>query len=105
MRKHHRKNTRWQALANPGKLWLPAIVACSATMLSTAGCSRAPTFNILGSFFPSWILCGVLGIVLTVAVRELFVRIKFEQELSPLILVYPCLALFFTFSIWLLFFS
>ncbi len=43
--------------------------------------------------------------MLTVAVRELFVRIKFEQELSPLILVYPCLALFFTFSIWLLFFS
>ncbi len=105
MRKDHRKNTRWQALANPGKLRLPAIMACGAAMFSTAGCSRAPTFNILGSFFPSWILCGVLGIVLAVAVRQVFVRIKFEQELSPLILVYPCLALFFTFSIWLLFFS
>jgi len=33
------------------------------------------------------------------------VRTKFEQELSPLILIYPCLAAFFTFSIWLLFFS
>jgi hypothetical protein len=43
--------------------------------------------------------------LLAVVVRIVFVRTKFEQELSPLILVYPCLALFFTFSIWLLFFK
>lgn len=74
-------------------------------MLTATGCSRAPSFNILGSFFPAWILCGVIGILLTVGVRVLFVRAKFEERLSPLIVVYPCLALFFTFSIWLLFFS
>jgi hypothetical protein len=69
------------------------------------GCSRAPSFNILGSFFPAWILCGLIGILLTVAVRLLFVRYNFEQQLSPLILVYPCLTAFFTFTLWLLFFS
>jgi hypothetical protein len=77
----------------------------SATMLLLAGCSRAPSFNILGSFFPSWILCGVIGILLTAGSRLLFVRIKLEEQLSPLILVYPCLAAFFTFTLWLLFFS
>jgi len=76
-----------------------------AAMLLLAGCSRAPSFNILGSFFPSWILCGVIGILLTVGSRLLFVRIKLEEQLSPLILVYPCLAAFFTFTLWLLFFS
>ena len=76
-----------------------------AVMLSAAGCSRAPSFNILGSFFPSWIVCGLIGILLTVAMRWFFVRSKFEQELSPLILVYPCLSAFFTFTLWLLFFS
>ena len=76
-----------------------------AAMLLTAGCSRAPSFNILGSFFPSWIVCGIIGILLTVAMRWFFVRLNFEQELSPLILVYPCLAAFFTFTLWLLFFS
>ena len=75
------------------------------TMLLTAGCSRAPSFNILGSIFPSWIVCGLIGILLTVAVRLFFVRMNFEQELSPLILVYPCLTAFFTFTLWLLFFS
>jgi hypothetical protein len=77
----------------------------SAAILLLAGCSRIPSFNILGSFFPSWILCGVIGILLTVGSRLLFVRIKLEEQLSPLILVYPCLAAFFTFTLWLLFFS
>jgi YtcA family len=79
--------------------------ALSTTTLLSAGCSRAPSFNILGSFFPAWILCGVIGILLTVFARVLLVRQKFEEELSPLILVYPCLAAFFTFTVWLLFFS
>jgi hypothetical protein len=77
---------------------------CAALLFNT-GCTRAPSFNILGSFFPSWILCGVIGIVLTVLVRVFLVRAKLEPELKPLIVVYPCIALFFTFTTWLLFFS
>jgi YtcA family len=77
-----------------------------AAALLAAGCSRAPSFNILGSFFPAWIVCGVLGILLAVAVRLFFVYIKLEDKLLlPLILVYPSLTLFFTFTLWLLFFS
>jgi hypothetical protein len=80
-------------------------VSFAAAMLA-AGCSRAPSFNILGSFFPAWIVCGVIGILLAVAVRLFFVYIKLEDKLLlPLILVYPCLTLFFTFTLWLLFFS
>jgi hypothetical protein len=79
--------------------------ALSTVMLFAAGCSRAPSFNILGSFFPAWILCGLIGILLTAVTRVFLVRRKFEQELSPLILVYPCLTAFFTFTLWLLLFS
>lgn len=80
-------------------------VSCGPALLA-AGCSRAPSFNILGSFFPAWIVCGVIGILLAVAVRLFFVHIKLEDKLLwPLILVYPCLTLFFTFTLWLLFFS
>jgi hypothetical protein len=83
-----------------------AVVASLAPALLAAGCSRAPSFNILGSFFPAWIVCGVIGILLAVAVRLFFVRIKLEEQLvAPLILVYPCLTAFFTFTLWLLFFS
>jgi hypothetical protein len=78
----------------------------SGLILVTSGCSHAPSINILGSFFPSWMLCGLIGIVLTVLVRIWFLRVRLESELiAPLILVYPCLTAFFTFSLWLLFFS
>jgi hypothetical protein len=83
-----------------------AAVASFASALLAAGCSRAPSFNILGSYFPAWIVCGVIGILLTVAVRLFFVHIKLEDKLLwPLILVYPSLTAFFTFTLWLLFFS
>ena len=32
-------------------------------------------------------------------------HLKLELQLKPLMLVYPCLAAFFTFTLWLLFFS
>lgn len=90
----------------PNKSDVPRIVGTLlvANLLSV-GCSRAPSFNILGSFFPSWILCGVIGILLTVGMGFLFARWKLDQHLSPVIVVYPCLAAFFTFTLWLLFFS
>jgi YtcA-like protein len=83
----------------------PKLQTCIAAALLVTKCSRAPSINVLGSFFPAWILCGVIGVLLAVAVRVLFVHLNFERELSPLIVVYPCLAALFTFSIWLLFFS
>jgi hypothetical protein len=84
--------------AAAGTLFAPTLLA--------AGCSRVPSFNILGSFFPAWIVCGIIGILLAVAVRLFFLRIKLEDKLLlPLVLVYPCLTAFFTFTIWLLFFS
>jgi hypothetical protein len=90
----------------PGKLRVIYRAAAAGATLFAAGCSRAPSFNILGSFFPAWIVCGVIGILLAVAVRLFFVRIKLEEELLlPLILVYPCLTAFFTFTLWLVFFS
>jgi hypothetical protein len=103
MRRGPDMKTKSQAKANG--LPIAAIAAWTASVLLPTGCSRAPSFNILGSFFPSWILCGVIGILLAVAVRVVFVRLNFERELSPLIVIYPCLAALFTFSIWLLFFS
>jgi phosphate/sulfate permease len=92
--RHTPRSHRWSAIA-----------AIAPACLTAAGCSRAPTFNILGSFFPAWILCGLIGIVVAAIIRVLFVRWNFEKELTPLLLVYPCLAAFITFTCWLLFYS
>lgn len=105
MQKDHRMTRKLDSLSGGRPARPVTVAACSATLLSVAGCSRVPSFNILGSFFPAWILCGVIGILLAVIVRLYFVRIKLEEQLKPLIVVYPCLAAFFTFTLWLLFFS
>jgi len=101
----HNSELKLRVPTNENKLRFAPIALCAAAALPATGCSRAPTFDILGSFFPAWILCGVIGVLLTAFARIFFVRTKFEQQLSPLTLVYPCLAAFFTFSVWLLFFS
>jgi hypothetical protein len=73
-------------------------------MLPLAGCQRAPSFNILGSFFPAWLICLTLGILLAVGTRFLLLAVHLEETLSPPIVMYPCLAALFTFGLWLLVF-
>jgi YtcA family len=81
----------------------PISYAAASAALMTAGCSRAPGINILGSLFPAWLLCVVLGILLAVLARWLLQRARIAI-LFP-VLVYPCLAAGFTFAIWLVFFQ
>jgi hypothetical protein len=70
-----------------------------------AGCGRAPTFNILGSFFPAWLVCMIAGIVLAAAFNRLFAYFKLDTEIVWTIVVYPCLALLIACTLWLIFFS
>jgi hypothetical protein len=70
-----------------------------------AGCSRAPTFNILGSFFPSWLVCMCAGAILAVVTNRIFVYFNIDKDIVWTIIVYPCLALFFACTIWLILFS
>ena len=76
-----------------------------SSCLALTGCVRAPSFNILGSYFPAWMLCLLVGIVLTVILRLLVQRLGWEGYVWPAVLTYPCAAAFFTFSLWLLLFS
>ena len=70
--------------------------------LITAGC--APVINIEGSFFPAWLLCLLLGVGLTAALRPALARSGLEPHLGPLLLIYPSLCLLLTFTLWLLLF-
>jgi len=67
-----------------------------------AGCSRAPSLDILGSFFPAWLICLVPGILLTAATQQVLSRL--HRKLAFPVLVYPSLALFFTLALWAIFF-
>jgi hypothetical protein len=70
-----------------------------------AGCGRAPSFNILGSFFPAWLICMIVGIILAALAHWILKAINREKLIHWGIIVYPCLAAFFAFTLWLIFFS
>jgi hypothetical protein len=79
----------------------PPYWALLAVMLCTS-CSRAPSFDVLGSFFPAWILCLVAALLLTVAARWLLLRAHVVIALP--IVTYPSLTALFTFGLWLFLF-
>lgn len=68
------------------------------------GCSRAPSIDIIGSFFPVWMVCLTIAVFLAFGVRYLLLRYKIEQEVGPLALFYPSVVILLTCLMWLIFF-
>jgi hypothetical protein len=68
------------------------------------GCDGAPSRNILGSYFPSWMVCALLGIALALAARAIFKATGVLAELPVpfvVILAIACAGTFATWLIWL----
>jgi len=63
-----------------------------------------PHINVVGSFFPSWMLCAAIGIVVAVLARQLFLRMGIDPYVGPRALVYPSLALLVTLVLWVTWF-
>lgn len=66
--------------------------------------SRAPSVDVLGSFFPIWMFCIVAAIVVTLAVRSLLVYARLDGELGPRVIVYPSMVALIACAIWLVWF-
>ena len=75
----------------------------SLSLLHT-GCARAPAIDIIGSFFPAWMFCLAIAVVLTFAARYLLLRFRLESEVGPLALFYPSLLTLLTSLLWLAYF-
>jgi len=64
--------------------------------------SLAPSFDILGSFFPAWLVLLALSLMLTATARWLLLRLHIVIALP--VLTYPSLTALFAFAFWLAFF-
>jgi hypothetical protein len=74
----------------------------TALCVSLAGCSAAPSQNILGSYFPSWMICALIGLVVTIVVRQIFAVIGIDRTLPAPLLVYLAIATAAAFAAWLI---
>jgi hypothetical protein len=72
--------------------------------LSCAGCNGAPAIDVLGSFFPAWMVCIIAAVVLAFVVRYLLLKYQLESEVGHLAIFYPCVVVFLACGLWLSFF-
>lgn len=85
---------------------LPAVLLSS---LLSAGCrtagTRSPTIDVLGSYFPAWMVCILLGLAATIIVRQILVGLRLDAHLRPAALVYVSMMVLWTMTAWLVFFN
>jgi hypothetical protein len=76
--------------------------AFAFALLPLTSCGRAPAVDVLGSFFPAWLICLVVAILFTAAGR--LVLLRFDMNVALPVIFYPSFTAFFTFALWLVFF-
>jgi hypothetical protein len=86
-------------VSNRGYRFVPATGAA----LLLAGCD--PIVNIAGANFPSWLFCAICGLILTIAIRPIFVVTRVESYLWPLPIVYLSLSVLMGCVVWLILFN
>ena len=59
-----------------------------------------PQINVVGSLFPSWMLCATIGIVMTLLARRVLVHAGIDPYVSPRPLVYLSLTILVTLVLW-----
>jgi hypothetical protein len=78
--------------------------AITPLLLATVGCSSSPEFNILGSYFPSWLVCLGIAIALTFLAHVYATKKKLTEQLWPLPIVYSALLCLVSCTLWLILF-
>jgi hypothetical protein len=81
------------------KAALSAVMVVVGAVLS--GCRLDPDITVAGSYFPSWMLALVIGVLGTVLFWQLFTRLGIDPYLGPRPLVYGALVLAITLVLWL----
>jgi hypothetical protein len=55
--------------------------------------SGAPTFAVVGAYFPAWMLCALLGIATAIVARAVFSGFGLDAILPAKLFVYTSIAL------------
>ena len=66
------------------------------------GCDGAPSRNILGSYFPSWMVCALAGIAAALVARVVLKLTGLLEELPATFVVLLAFACAVDFAIWLI---
>jgi hypothetical protein len=85
--------------------YLPMMYLLLPLSGSTRIGSYAPSLDVYGSYFPAWLICLIVGVILTVLVSQLgrLFDLSLLRKFGPLIPI--SLVLIFSIATWFLFFA
>jgi len=66
---------------------------------------HSPTVDILGSYFPAWMVCILSGLALTFVAHWVVQVLNLKPYIGPAPLIYSCLMIIFTFATWIFFYQ
>jgi hypothetical protein len=75
------------------------LVYATAGLLT--GCNGAPSRNILGSYFPSWMVCALVGIGVAAVAHGFFKYLGILDEIPVPFVVFLAICCTATFGLWL----
>ncbi len=73
--------------------------------LFVAGCNRNPNVEIVGSYFPGWMISLVCGVGLSFAAHSVLRRQGLSYMIGHPAIIYPGMVVLFTCLLWLCFFA
>ena len=84
---------------------LPASLFCAPMLLGSwaGGSSYTPSLDVYGSYFPAWLICLVVGVVLTILVSLIARDLGTVRIFGPLVPI--GLILIFSITTWFLLFA
>jgi hypothetical protein len=87
----------------------PSCLTVMYLLLPLSGCARigsyVPSLDVYGSYFPAWLICLIVGVILTVLASQIarLLDLSLLRKFGPLIPV--SLVLIFSIATWFLFFA
>jgi hypothetical protein len=66
---------------------------------------HSPTVDVLGSYFPAWMVCILSGLALTLVAHWVVQVGNLKSYIGPAPLIYSSLMIIFTFATWIFFYQ
>ena len=82
---------------------LAVVVLCLVAVRISS--HHSPTVDILGSYFPAWMVCILSGLAVTFIAHWIVQVGNLKPYLGPAPLIYSSLMIIFTFATWILFYQ
>lgn len=95
------KTSRTVAILGAGSFVAVVLLVGASRFLSY----HSLTVDVLGSYFPAWMVCILSGLTLTLIAHWIVQFRKLKPYLGPAPLIYSCLMILFTFATWILFYQ